>query len=150
MAKVAITRCDSYDAGKVFDAVKRSVDLLGGIDAFVKPGMKVLLKPNLLSARAPEDAVDTHPEVVRAVVRLVKGARAVPFIGDSPGGYGKNIDEIFGISGMKKISEEEGIEVDKNLIILDEPIKSLGIYEVAVKLHPEIQAKVKIWIVKNA
>ena len=113
MAKVAITRCDSYDAGKVFDAVKRSIDLLGGIDAFVKPGMKVLLKPNLLSARAPEDAVDTHPEVVRAVVRLVKGARAVPFIGDSPGGYGKNIDEIFEKSGIKRISEEEGVELQR-------------------------------------
>jgi len=45
--------------------------------------------------------------------------------------------------------KNEGIEVEKNLIILDEPIKSLGIYEVAVKLYPEVQAKVKTWIVKK-
>ena len=45
--------------------------------------------------------------------------------------------------------KEEGIEIEKNLIVLDEPIKSLGIYELEVKLHPEIQAKVKIWIVKK-
>ncbi len=46
--------------------------------------------------------------------------------------------------------KDEGIEIEKNLIILDEPIKSLGIYEISIKLHPEIQAKVKVWVVKNA
>jgi len=112
MAEVAVSRCGSYDTDKVFDAVKRSIDLIGGIEAFVRPGMKVLLKPNLLSARLPEDAVDTHPEVVRAVVRLVKGAGAAPFIGDSPGGFGKNIGEIFEKSGMKRIADEEGIKLE--------------------------------------
>ena len=113
MAKVSIVRCEHYDSGRVYDAVKRSIDLIGGIDTFVKPGMKVLLKPNLLSARVPEDVVDTNPEVVRAVVRLVKGVGATPFIGDSPGGYGKNIDEIFKKSGMRRIAEEEGVELVK-------------------------------------
>lgn len=113
MTKVSIVRCEYYDTDKVFDAVKKSVDLIGGIGAFVKPGMKVLLKPNLLSARIPEDAVDTHPEVVRAVVRLVKGAGGVPFIGDSPGGYVKNIDELFERSGIKRVAEEEGVELER-------------------------------------
>lgn len=45
--------------------------------------------------------------------------------------------------------KDEGIEIEKNLIVLAEPIKSLGIYELEVKLHPEIQAKVKVWIVKK-
>lgn len=44
---------------------------------------------------------------------------------------------------------DEGMEIEKNLIVLDEPIKSLGIYEIPIKLHPEIQAKVKVWIVKK-
>ena len=113
MTKVAITRCEYYDTGKVYEAVKRSVDLIGGIEAFVKPGMKVLLKPNLLSARVPEDAVDTHPEIVRAVIRLVKSAGGAPYIGDSPGGYGSNIDEVFEKSGMKRIAEEEDIRLER-------------------------------------
>ena len=113
MTRVSLVRCESYDTGLVFDAVKKSVDLIGGIEAFVRPGMKVLLKPNLLSARLPEDAVDTHPEVVRAVVRLVKSAGAVPFIGDSPGGFGNNMDEVFEKSGMKRIAGEEGIELQR-------------------------------------
>ena len=45
--------------------------------------------------------------------------------------------------------KEEGIELDKNSIILEEPIKSLGIHELPVKLHAEVDAKVKIWIVKK-
>jgi uncharacterized protein (DUF362 family)/Pyruvate/2-oxoacid:ferredoxin oxidoreductase delta subunit len=112
MAKVSIVRCEYYDTNSVFGAVKKSVDLIGGIEAFVKPGMRVLLKPNLLSARAPEDAVDTHPEVVRAVIRLVKGAGAVPFIGDSPGGFEENMGEIFEKSGMKRIADEEGVRLE--------------------------------------
>lgn len=44
---------------------------------------------------------------------------------------------------------EEGVDIDKNIIMLDEAIKSLGIYEVTAKLHPEVSCKIKIWIVKK-
>lgn len=113
MSKVVLARCEDYDPDNVYNAVKRSIDLLGGIGKFVRPGMKVLLKPNLLSARAPEDAVTTHPEVIRAVGRLVRDAGAVVWIGDAPGGYGKNIDEIFDKAGLRHIAGEEGFELVK-------------------------------------
>lgn len=111
MSKVALTRCGDYGTQNVFDAVKRAVDLIGGIEAFVKPGMKVLIKPNLLSARPPEDAVDTHPEVVRAVARLVAAAGAKAVIGDSPGGYVKRLEDVFVRSGMRAMADEEGVEL---------------------------------------
>jgi uncharacterized protein (DUF362 family) len=110
-AKVSLVRCADYDTARVFEAVKRAVDFIGGINNFVMPGMKVLVKPNLLSARAPEEAVDTHPEVVRAVVKLVKEAGGTPVIGDSPGGYHKNIDIVLEKSGMKTMAQEEGVEI---------------------------------------
>ena len=113
MAKVSIIRCNDYDRARVYDAVKRATDLSCGIKESIKPGMKVLVKPNLLSARPPADAVDTHPEVVRAVVRLVKEAGGKVIIGDSPGGFGKNINEVYEISGMKKMAEEEGVDLVK-------------------------------------
>jgi len=50
---------------------------------------------------------------------------------------------------IAKALKEEGFEIDKTKIELDEPIKALGIYEVPIKLHPEVIAKVKIWIVKK-
>lgn len=113
MSKVALTRCTDYSIDNVFAAVKRSIDLLGGMERYVKPGMTVLLKPNLLSARGAEDAVVTHFEVVRAVGRLVQRSGGTVLIGDAPGGYGKNIDEIFEKSGLKAMAAEEEFELVK-------------------------------------
>jgi len=45
--------------------------------------------------------------------------------------------------------KDEGIALQKNDILLEEPIRALGIYEVPVKLHPEVDAKVKVWVVKK-
>jgi len=114
MAKVSIIRCGDYDRARVFDAVKRATDLACCIKESVKPNMKVLVKPNLLSARPPEDAVDTHPEVVRAVVRLVKEAGGRVILGDSPAaGFGKNVLDVYEVSGMKKLAHEEGVDLVK-------------------------------------
>jgi len=52
-------------------------------------------------------------------------------------------------SDISSALKEEGFPVDKNLIDLAEPIKSLGIYEIPIKLHPEVTAKLKLWVVKK-
>jgi len=44
--------------------------------------------------------------------------------------------------------KRDGIEVEKRAIQLDEPIKTLGVYEVPVRVHAEVTAKVKVWVVK--
>ena len=49
---------------------------LGGMGRFVKAGQSVLIKPNLLSDHTPDEAVTTHPELVRALIRQVKAAGA--------------------------------------------------------------------------
>jgi uncharacterized protein (DUF362 family)/Pyruvate/2-oxoacid:ferredoxin oxidoreductase delta subunit len=58
---------------------------LGGISAFVQPGQRVLLKPNMLSGKGVDAAVTTHPEIVRAVIELVQDAGGIVSVGDSPG-----------------------------------------------------------------
>jgi large subunit ribosomal protein L9 len=50
---------------------------------------------------------------------------------------------------VAELLEKEGFTIDKRKILLDDPIKSLGIYEVAVKLHPEVTATIKVWVVKE-
>jgi large subunit ribosomal protein L9 len=45
--------------------------------------------------------------------------------------------------------KEEGFDIHREDILLSEPIKSLGIYDVPIKLHPDVQAKIKVWIVKK-
>ena len=120
MPKVSIVKCSDYSSEKVAHAVRQAVELAGGIDKFVKKGDRVLLKPNLLSPKHPGRAVTTHPEVLRAVIRLVKEAGASVSVGDSPGGSmaapasGKNIsllDRYWTETGMKKICEEEGARI---------------------------------------
>lgn len=61
-------------------------------------------------------------------------------------------EKLYGSITTQEIADslrEEGISLDKNQILLDESVKSLGIYEVPVKLHTEVTAKVKIWVVKK-
>jgi large subunit ribosomal protein L9 len=43
---------------------------------------------------------------------------------------------------------QEGISIDKQTIGLEEPIKALGIYEIPIRLHPEVTATLKLWVVK--
>ena len=104
--EVSIVRCPDYDQKTVLSSVRRAADLLGGINAFVNPGERVLLKPNLLKARPPEAAVTTHPEVVRAVIRLVHEAGAQAMVGDSPG-IG-DLRRVCERSGILAVVEQEG------------------------------------------
>jgi uncharacterized protein (DUF362 family) len=57
-------------------ATRAAVDLLGGMSRFVQPGQKVIIKPNMSFAGGPEDATDTHPDVVRELVAMCKQAGA--------------------------------------------------------------------------
>jgi uncharacterized protein (DUF362 family)/ferredoxin len=118
---VAIEQCASYDPAAVAAAVEAALARLGGMGAFVKPDQSVLLKVNLLMKAEPVRAVTTHPEVVRAVVRLAKsaGARRIA-IGDSPGGRtgAQAARAIFEASGMAAVAREEGVQ----LVLLDDDV----------------------------
>lgn len=61
-------------------------------------------------------------------------------------------DKLYaGISSVDILQalKDEGIILQKSDILLEEPIRALGIYEVPVKLHPEVEGKVKVWVVKK-
>jgi len=61
-------------------------------------------------------------------------------------------DKVFGSvtsQDIAKLLDEQGFEIDKKDIQLDEPIKALGIYTVPVKLHKEITGEVKVWVIKE-
>jgi uncharacterized protein (DUF362 family)/Pyruvate/2-oxoacid:ferredoxin oxidoreductase delta subunit len=108
--KISIIKCKTYNPAEVQAAVRAAFDLLGGIGIFVKKGEKVIVKPNLLSGRPPEDGVNTHIEVVRAVVKLIKELGAVPFIADTPGGSVTS-EQVYKSSGISAVAGEEGVEL---------------------------------------
>lgn len=109
MSTVSLVRCETYEYEVLEAAVRRVVELSGGISSFVKSGDRVLLKPNLLSAHTPERRTTTDPGVVHAVARLVLEAGGRPFIGDSPG-----LDpfrRVAAKTGMVEIARRLGIEL---------------------------------------
>ncbi|MBN1350429.1 DUF362 domain-containing protein [candidate division KSB1 bacterium] len=59
-----------------FKAAKKAIEIVGGIKRFVSPGQTVVLLPNIISNSPPEFAVNTHPEVIRAVAECCIGAGA--------------------------------------------------------------------------
>ena len=61
-------------------------------------------------------------------------------------------DKLFGSITSADIAgrlAEQGYTIDKRVIELDEPIKMIGIYKVPVRLHPEVKAEVRVWVVKE-
>jgi len=61
-------------------------------------------------------------------------------------------DKIFGSVTSHNIADllkDQGYEIDRKKILLDEPLKALGVYDVAIKLHPEVEAKIKVWVVRE-
>ncbi|MBU4252078.1 MAG: 50S ribosomal protein L9 [Candidatus Omnitrophica bacterium] len=61
-------------------------------------------------------------------------------------------EKLYGSIGVQEISEAlkaEGFSINKSMLDLAEPIKSLGIYQIPVKLYPEVVATVKLSVVKK-
>jgi uncharacterized protein (DUF362 family) len=81
---VSIIRATTYAADRLKQSVVEVLAPLGGIEAFVKPGDRVLLKPNLLTGARPTKECVTRPELVKCVAELVIAAGGKPFFGDSP------------------------------------------------------------------
>jgi uncharacterized protein (DUF362 family)/Pyruvate/2-oxoacid:ferredoxin oxidoreductase delta subunit len=110
-SKVNSVIIDSYDFEKLCGAVADLVKPFGGFGKFVKPGMTVLINPNLLSARTPERAVTTHPDLVRAVAQECRRLGARVLIGDSPGGVEKGLKRVWDNTGMSAAAESAGVEL---------------------------------------
>lgn len=61
-------------------------------------------------------------------------------------------DKIFGSVTSKDIAdalENEGVPIDRRQIQLDQPLKALGVYEVDIKLHRDVSAQIKVWVVAD-
>jgi len=108
-SKVAVIKCQTYDEALVFESVKKGIDLLGGLDAFVKSGEKIVLKPNVLIGSDPAKCVTTHPSVFKAVGRLFQSAGAGVSYGDSSavGSCEFNLRR----AGLKQVGDAAGFQV---------------------------------------
>ncbi|MDR7666890.1 DUF362 domain-containing protein [Methanosarcina sp. Z-7115] len=110
MSKVSIVRCPDYSDAK--KAIAEALDLLGGLEKIIQPGDRVLLKPNILAASPPENAVTTHPSLVASMCEFVLQAGGKPIVGDGagisrPGATSKALK----VSGIEEAARQAGAMV---------------------------------------
>ena len=81
---VAVVRCDEYEKESVKAALLTAIERVNGFD-FLRPGMRVGIKANLVAPAKPESAVATHPTVLAALTELLMERGASVVVGDSGG-----------------------------------------------------------------
>jgi len=106
-SKVSIVRAEDYSQAE--KAVRRAVELLGGIEKICKKGDKVMIKPNMIYASRPEDAETTHPAVVMAMVKICKEAGASVKLGEQTGWH-CDPELSFTVTGLKDAALAAGAE----------------------------------------
>lgn len=114
MTEVSIVRCEEYEFAACTEALQKALAPFGGLD-WVKVGMRVAIKANLVEAAKPEKGATTHPLLLEILTKMLveKGARVV--IGDSPGQlYNAAIlNHVYAVCGLKE-AEAAGAELNRN------------------------------------
>jgi uncharacterized protein (DUF362 family) len=109
MSTVSLIRAESYQIETLSASLETLLEPLGGMGAFVKPGDRVLLKPNLLTGSRPTKECVTRGEIVYCVAKMVQAVGGKPFMGDSPAfGSAKGVAEA---NGYLPLLEELNIPI---------------------------------------
>lgn len=106
---VSLLQSTSYELESLHTALVNVLAPLGGMAAFVKPGDRVLLKPNLLTGARPAKECVTRPEMVYCIANLVRAAGGQPFLGDGPA-FGSAKGVAFA-NGYKPLVEELNLPI---------------------------------------
>jgi len=109
--RVFIAKCDEYEQAGA--AVDRILDAYGGTEAILNGRKRVVVKPNLIMPRKPDDAATTHPAVMAAVcAAFIKAGADVKIIDSTGGPHTKMILKVlYGRCGMKLAAERSGAEL---------------------------------------
>ena len=131
------------DTVKVADGYARNYLLPKGVAVLASKAVE-----RQLEARKAQIAAAYEAEVAAAQEIADKVAETSITI---PMQVSEDEEKLFGSVTNIEISrllDEEGFSIERRLIELAEPIKSLGVHEVAVKLHKDVTATLKVWVVK--
>ncbi len=106
MSQVAVIGCEDYSLENVRASLTAALEGIGGLD-WVKPGMRIAIKANLVSFLPPERAATTHPALLCELTRILVGLGAEVVVGDSPGGLYNQayVGRVYSATGMKAIEE---------------------------------------------
>jgi len=125
---VSVAACGSYDPALCRAALREVLEPLGGLD-FVREGMVVGVKANLVSFLKPEAGATTHPALLAALTELLRERGARVIVGDSPGGlfnapYVKNVYRATGMYEVEKAGAELNLDFRQKTIEYPEAVKA--------------------------
>jgi len=115
--RVFVAGCSEYKQEAVNAAVERVLDAFGGAKAIMESstngGKRVLVKPNILIPKKPEDAATTHPAVIEAVcAAFIKAGAEVSIIDSTGGPHTKMLLRLmYGKPGIKKAARNCGAKL---------------------------------------
>jgi len=114
MTDVSVVACNTYEKDEVHAALAQVLEPINGLD-WVKPGMKIVIKANLVSMMKPETAATTHPTLLCELVQMLRERKAEVIIGDSPGGLYNSlaVNRVYSATGMKD-AERAGAILNQN------------------------------------
>ncbi|MDA3923133.1 MAG: DUF362 domain-containing protein [Kiritimatiellae bacterium] len=109
MNEVLMVTCDDY-GNALETAIERVFNEAEWLSEKTLSGKKVLIKPNMLTDRLPEQAVTTHPEVLRQVIRNLRKCGADITVGDSPASAA-NLKAVWEKTGLEQVCREEEVNL---------------------------------------
>jgi len=139
---------DVKDLGRIGDKVKvadgyaRNYLMPHKLAAKVNPGTHRVLEARKLALQAEHEE---RIAVARAMADKI-ASTSVTITAEA----GEE-DKLYGSVTTTQIAEAlaaQGVEIDRHAVVLAEPIRQLGVYEVDIDLHSDVRAKVKVWVVR--
>ena len=114
MPDVSVIACAAYTPEVCERALTEVLAPLGGLE-WVRPGMRVVIKANLVAAMKPDAAATTHPTLLAALTRLLRRRGAAVVIGDSPGNRFTPavLEHVYRVTGLAE-AEAAGAELNRN------------------------------------
>ncbi len=107
--KVAVYKCPEYNLDDVEQKLNEIFSHFGGVSSLIKPGQRVLIKPNFLAADAVDKLTCTHPVVLEGIIKLVKKAGGIAYLGDRPT-VGSS-QKVARVSGVADACQRHGVEI---------------------------------------
>ena len=117
---VSLVQCDTYEYEEVKKALGKSLDLIDGL-SFVKPGMKIGIKANLVTGASSDKAITTHPVLLKELCEMLTERGASVVIGDSPGGLYTPafVHNVYKACALKDLENIKEVTLNQNFSVKD-------------------------------
>lgn len=137
---VIYSRCNSYNQELIDQSVDFIFENSPGLVEKISNAKKILIKPNLLSAKTPDKAITTNPLLIKSIINKINKDNKEIIIADSPGGpmNEASLDKVYQLCGIQNVAETTGsklnydsteVAIDNKLAVIAKNIKVLQLAE---------------------